>query len=417
MNLYITADQIGIQSGGGAVTFHESEALKSLGPCEVWGREQLNPVHDDPWGWDYNANVKLMRSFWQEGEPSPSLAHFYAGTFSHSVERLREHDCKVVYTAAAHDVALSRREHERFGIDFAGTYPHLCEPELWRRYVQGYLDADVLVCPSRLSADVMRGHGAKQRIEVIPHGVDLPKCKRCLGEKTYATSGMKPGEVWSMYCNACNGTGLAPIAPLPPQFRVGYLGSYGADKGVVYLLQAWAKLNFNDAVLVLGGRDSQSPFVEELIRITGARNVVCTGWVKDVGDFYNQISFYVQPSVTEGFGIEVLEAMAHGRPVICSTGAGAADAMPCPGHWACGTVFPPADAHALAEHIHAARRWELDHLGQLNREHAEQYTWDKIRQRYVALWKELLGTPSAEAEMKVRHPDGIWSGHCGGSLR
>ena len=44
--------------------------------------------------------------------------------------------------------------------------------------------------------------------------------------------------------------------------------------------------------------------------------------VDNVGKMYNSCSVYVQPSVTEGFGIPVLEAMAYARPVIVTEGAG-----------------------------------------------------------------------------------------------
>jgi len=39
------------------------------------------------------------------------------------------------------------------------------------------------------------------------------------------------------------------------------------------------------------------------------------GFVENLVDFYKQISVYIQPSITEGFGITPLEAMAYGRPV------------------------------------------------------------------------------------------------------
>jgi len=352
MNLYLTADHVGLQSGGGLVTAQEAQALGELGPCEVWGREQLGtPEGPDPWGWDEVACRKW--AWFGEERPVPRLAHVYAGTFTKTIDNLRLRGARVTYTAAAHDVALSRREHERLG--FRYDYPHLTDPELWKRYVGGYLAADCLVCPSQHSAAVMRGFGAKNRIEVVSHGVHLP---------------------------------AGPVVPQPSQFRVGYLGAYGPDKGVVYLLQAWAKLDYPDAVLVLGGRDSASPFVRYLVRQSGAKNVVMTGWVKEIGDFYNGISLYVQPSVTEGFGCEVLEALAYGRPVLCSTGAGAVDLVP---PW---YTFPAADVDALAAKIDQVRgrggcydpRAGYPHW----RETAALCTWDKVRARYQKLWKEML---------------------------
>lgn len=356
MNLYLTADRIGTPTGGGSVTFHESEALKSLGDTRIVSRDELDEANRvqplapdldvDPWKWDALAYHRFGGDV--------KFAHIYAGTFSNCVDKLKKNGAKVVYTAAAHDVAVSRREHEKLGIPF--NFPHLNDSHLWERYVRGYLRSDVLVCPSEHSTTVMRNFGYGGRVDVIPHGVHLP-----------------PG----------------PPQPLPRRFTVGYLGAVGPDKGLVYLLQAWGKLNYPDATLVIAGAQSTSAYVRALAKAYGGGMIHLKGWVENISDFYNGISLYVQPSVTEGFGIEVLEAMAHGRPVLCSTGAGAADTV----HdlW----KFPPADTDALAEMIDTYKKqfaalsetWRLGTNPWVER--TREYSWDKIRQRYVALWREL----------------------------
>ena len=403
-NIYITADQVGRPDhGGGSVTWNESEALKALRPCEVWGREQLEQVFrqlggTDPWDWDTASVLKLplpSDEFYERAK-FPTLAHFYAGCFTKTVGRLREKGTKVCYTAAAHDIAASRKAHEELGIPY--DYPHLTDPVLWKRYVRGYLEADVLVCPSTHSANVMRGFGAKNRIEIIPHGVDLPKCGRCEGSGKahgadrpfeWAGPGSYPGS-----CPLCGGTCVASIAPLPSRFTVGYLGAVGPDKGLIDLLRAWRNLQCPDAELVLAGGQSNSGFVQSLINhvnneqkrgFTGPP-IRLMGWVENVSDFYNQISLYVQPSRSEGFGIEVLEAMAHGRPVLCSTGAGAADLVPA---W---YRFPAGNAAVLADLIDQVHlRGGCAGTGYPDwRGIAAAHTWDKIRQRYQSLWRDVL---------------------------
>lgn len=355
--LYLTADRIGTTTGGGVVTANEVAALKSLGDCRVVSRAEMElsqaaaplaPTLDvEPWKWDALAYHQFGNDV--------KLAHAYAGAFGNCVAKLKASGAKVTYTAAAHDIAASRREHEKLGIKF--DYPHLNDPHLWDRYVRGYLLADALVCPSRHSADVMRNFGYSGRIDVIPHGVHLPP---------------------------------DPPRPLPTRFTVGYLGAVGPDKGLAYLLMAWKKLNYPDADLVIGGRESRSEFVHRLVQAFGGGNISLAGWVENVSDFYNAISLYVQPSVTEGFGIEVLEAMAHGRPALCSTHAGAADVA----HdlW----KFPPADANALAGAIDGYKKqfpllsetWSRGTNPWVER--AGMFTWDKVRERYIALWRELL---------------------------
>ena len=112
------------------------------------------------------------------------------------------------------------------------------------------------------------------------------------------------------------------------------------------------------------------------------------GWIENLEDFYSNISLYVQPSCTEGFGLEVLESMAHARPVLCSRGAGAVDVvLP---HW----DFEACNSDALAEQIDGLKKesWCLGCVGLSARREVEKYTWPKIRERYKALWREMLGT-------------------------
>lgn len=372
MNLYITSDHVGIETGGGRVTSEEISAFRHLGESVGIHRTVIDSrigIGEDRTVWTDDATaMSLVQSL----QSRSTFAHFYAGTFSDTIHFLKHHHrTRITYTAAAHSIEESRKEHETLGLDF--PYPHLTDPSLWRRYVSGYLAANVLIVPSRHSRDVMRQHGATGRIEVVPHGVDLPE----------------------------------QVQPLSGKFTVGYLGAVGPDKGLIYLLQAWKKLPFKrDAVLVIAGRDSQSLFVQEMIlrmfngvfseRILGTQkisirteqgDIILAGWQHNVSDFYNSIHCYVQPSVSEGFGIEVLEAMAHGRPVICSIGAGASDCVPE------GWKFLPRDVDELAAKIDCVRTILSNPVPEFLaqwRNRASHYTWDKIRNLYLNVWRSLL---------------------------
>ncbi len=368
MFLYLTADAVGTQTGGGLVTAQELRALQELGDVQVVSRKELkecydrNPViFEEPWKWDslayYNFGDRIK------------LAHIYSGTFTQSVWKLKANGARVVYTIAAHSIETSRREHEKLGIPYAQLYPHLCEPVLWKRYSGGYFAADHIVCPSTYSKRTVEKQAADLGIRcppvaVIPHGCDLPDA----------------------------------VKPLPKRFTVGYMGAYGADKGVLYLIAAWKKLAYPDATLILAGRDSTSDYIKQLVQgMPGGGNIELRGWVENVSDFYSSLSLYVQPSATEGFGCEVLEAMSHGLPVICSEGAGAnciikdtegeEDVRHCECVKAC-------DVDALAESINWQKKYPLDEnrscIRDEIRERAALFTWDKIRQRYIKIWQEVL---------------------------
>lgn len=367
MLLYCTADRIGqANHGAGAVTHNESEALKTLGPCEVWGREQLQPsgnhvggglpphMYEEPWGWGQIAYEKVATI---GHERDFALTHCYAGTFSYLVQRMKERGGKVTYTAAAHSIEDSKREHEELGIPY--NLDHLVKPELWERYVAGYLAADRLIVPSTHSRDVMLSFGADaDRIRVIPHGCEVPEV----------------------------------VHPLPRSFIVGYVGGCGADKGLRYLFAAWSKLNYPDAVLKIAGNDSTTDWTRALWGKFGGRgNVQFCGWQTDLDAFYGSLSLYVQPSASEGFGCEITESMAAARPVIASTGAGGSDCIPLGPN---GEQFKvgPRDVDGLAEVIDYCKKHPdlMKAVGATNREEAKKYTWDLIRLRYVDMWSELL---------------------------
>lgn len=355
--LYCTSDRIGTPTGGGQVTFHEHKALGELSDSGIdsWSRANL-PNQVSVWSDDKIGSYAATKDY--------ALAHFYAGCWTETVKELKRKGTKVTYTAAAHDVAESRKEHEALGIPY--DYPHLNDPVLWTQYLEGYKLADVLICPSTHSADVMRNFGCTNRIEVIPHG------------HAFADSGSRGSN-----------SGKHP-------FTVGYLGAVGPDKGLRYLLEAWKMLNYQDgSKLILAGRDSTSSFVQSLIAKVFAEVkdplwIGLKGWVNDLFDFYSSLDVYCQPSVTEGFGIEVLEAMVHGIPVVCSTGVGACDLITRHG---CGMRFKPRDVVGLAAMIDYYKKHmntkQVDH-GYAGWKAAADYTWNKVRDQYQQLWRSLL---------------------------
>ncbi len=261
-----------------------------------------------------------------------------------------------VANIVAHDLAISIKEHEKyFGV---GTYPykHNTDPLLHEALLAHAAHVNVVFTPSDASRGWILHNTPAERVEVIPHGTDLPP----------------------------------EIPPLPAAPVFGYLGAAGPDKGLVYLLIAW-RYNKPSSQLIFGGHcyDFVRVCLGNIVHGIQARSIKNTGWVPDVKDFYSQISVYIQPSVTEGFGIEVLEAMSYGRPVIVSAGAGAADIVTSGRE---GFIVPPGDPQAIREamdyfHEHPDK---IQEMGANAAEKAREYTWDKIEKRYETIYKEII---------------------------
>lgn len=354
MNLYLTADRIGIASGGGVVTQNELQALQEFSQeSGDGGTIALSIDHTVHYPTPFAQDEYLLQHVKRLPE-IPRITHCYSGCLTNTLQYLRQKGSKIVYTAAAHSVALSRQAHEEMGVPY--DYPHLNDPVLWERYLEGYKTAHALVCPSRHSRDVMRGFGCTQPIHVIPHGI-YPSGAR----------------VWS-----------------PPRiFTVGYLGSYGPDKGIPTLLRAWSRLKLPDAKLILAGRDSRTSYVQRLLfqNCPDSSNVECLGWLESITPFYESLSAYTQNSISEGFGIEVLEAMSHGVPVLCSDHAGACDLVPSNYHFRAGDHNQLADKLTQLRSILQAGNH--DTISRNWRDIGSYYSWDRVRGMYRDLWRTL----------------------------
>lgn len=341
--LFVTADVLGTESSGGIVASQELAALSQIvGPVDV-----INPpMMSDPFETDQLA----VNAYAQWGKRH-DIAHFYSGTFSKLVSVLKAAGTKVTYTVAAHDVQTSKEEHESLGVGY--PYTHLTDPEKFSEYIRGYKESDVIICPSSHSLDVMTKYGG-ERIAIIPHGCHIPN-------------------------------DVKPVLSKP--FVVGYLGATGPDKGLKYLLQAWSALNYKDGLLLLAGK--QMPlFLPSIRKFVERGSVQVMGWVKTTSDLYNQCSLYCQPSASEGFGMEIIEAMSHGRPVVASDGAGAVDCM----NKDTGIVVDKRNVQALADAIDWYKKNPdaLVQHGVAARKKAMEFSWDNVKAKYIELWKRIM---------------------------
>ena len=127
------------------------------------------------------------------------------------------------------------------------------------------------------------------------------------------------------------------------------------------------------------------------LRVVGAAGwggVDVKGWVGRVDDdelaaLYRGARCLVFPSLYEGFGIPILEAMACGTPVVTSQG-GATEEIA----GGAAILVDPLDVEAIAEGISqaGARRRELVSLGL---ERAAHFTWSRAADVLESLWREL----------------------------
>jgi glycosyltransferase involved in cell wall biosynthesis len=127
------------------------------------------------------------------------------------------------------------------------------------------------------------------------------------------------------------------------------------------------------------------------LRVVGARGwggVKVPGWVGEVTDaelaeLYRGARCVLYPSLYEGFGLPVVEAMACGAPVVTSRGTATEEVA-----GGAAVLVDPLDVDAIADGIAQAerRRSELVPLGLAR---AGEFTWGRAADGMEALWKEL----------------------------
>lgn len=110
-----------------------------------------------------------------------------------------------------------------------------------------------------------------------------------------------------------------------------FAGRLTADKGVNELLNAFLNLEKEYVyikLLILGGIDNQGSLQSKLIKqAKESKNIIFTGNVSNVEEYYAAADIFVAPSYREGFGLVVIEAEAMGLPAIVSNVPGQIDAI------------------------------------------------------------------------------------------
>lgn len=193
---------------------------------------------------------------------------------------------------------------------------------------------------------------------------------------------------------------------LPDRFLL-YVGDANYVKNLPFLIEGFKTLledgKFKDLKLVLIGGvflkkvdDIDHPELlslkktNQLIRQFNLEDkIIRPGRVsdEDLAGFYNLATIYIQPSLYEGFGLPVLEAMSCGCPVVCSNAA----SLPEVGGDA-PLYFKPTDMEGFVSLVSQLlmSRSLSNKLTGLGLKRAAKFSWKKVTEETVNAYKEAI---------------------------
>ena len=111
-------------------------------------------------------------------------------------------------------------------------------------------------------------------------------------------------------------------------FVVGSIGGNALRKGFVYLIEAWQSLQIENGTLLLKVTEAELksiPIIWNKVKIDPTIEII--PYLKKIEDFYMECDVFCLPSIDDGFGMVVLEALACGKPVIATKNVGASELL------------------------------------------------------------------------------------------
>jgi glycosyltransferase involved in cell wall biosynthesis len=165
---------------------------------------------------------------------------------------------------------------------------------------------------------------------------------------------------------------------LPTQFIL-YTGSLSPRKNIATLLKAFSTLltKIPHDLVLTGSKSWNDAAIHLMMKEPGLAGRICQlGYVdaEDMPALYSQAAAYVYPSLYEGFGLPVLEAMQCGCPVIASTATSIPEVA-----GKAALLVDPLDSGALAEAIHEVltNNQFKNKLIRMGLDRAKLFSWDK----------------------------------------
>ena len=212
----------------------------------------------------------------------------------------------------------------------------------------------------------------EEKLEVIPNGVNVDDFNLSKGEIERVKEKYELNETTIMFS-----------------------GTVTPRKGVEYLVKAAEILKESNVLfLIVGNINLDREYANKVMEYAKLRNLKIrfTGFVpyEDLKALYSACDIFVLPSLEEGFGMVLTEALASGKPLIGSNVGGIP--MQIRDGWN-GFLVEPANEKQLAEKIRylIENEEERIRMGKNSRKLAEEeFDWKKIAGKYLEVYERII---------------------------
>ena len=170
-------------------------------------------------------------------------------------------------------------------------------PKTYKRCINEYTEADKIITPSSYT------------------------------QKTFLDRGFNENKVFIAPLIGKNEIRDIEISPISESDGItfAFIGENLLRKGITYVLEAWKMLDTNTHKLIIRTNSLDIYNNSKIKTLLNQDGIIVKEYYKDINDFYNEVDVLCLPSIDEGFGMVVLEAMSNGIPTIISKNVGASD--------------------------------------------------------------------------------------------
>ncbi len=202
---------------------------------------------------------------------------------------------------------------ERYVTHYIPMVPQVLARWLAKTYSRSVCSrSDCVIVPSIAITKLLQGYGIEAKTEYIPHGINIETFKDANGLAARRAFGLEESDKVLLY-----------------------VGRLTSEKNIRFLFEVLSRLLRDNAMsrlkmIVVGTGRHETEIKRECRAMGLSEAVIFAGLVKDrrqLADFYAAGDVFVFASVTEGFGLVLLEAQACGTPVVAVGEGGVCDAV------------------------------------------------------------------------------------------